>query len=64
VNYTVSLDGVVVGTPTGTSQTVTFPTAGNHTLTLTATNTFGTSAPATLTVNVIVPGKPANLRLQ
>lgn len=63
-NYTVTEDGVVLGNPTTASQAVTFTTLGTHTLTVTATNTFGTSAPATLTVVVQFPATPAGLKLQ
>ena len=63
-NYTVRQDGVVLGNPTGTTQAVTFTTVGTHTLTVTATNLWGTSAPATLVVNVVVPAVPGNMRLQ
>lgn len=64
INYTVTLDSVGIGNPTGTTQSVVFTTIGVHTLTVTATNSFGTSLPATLSVNVIIPGRPANPRLQ
>lgn len=63
-NYTVRLDGTIVGNPTIPSQTITFTTAGKHILTVTATNEWGTSGPATLNVNVVIPNNPNNLRLQ
>lgn len=63
-NYTVKLDGVVVGTPTTPSQAITFAAVGPHTLTVVAVNVWGVSAPATLTVNVVLPAAPANLRIQ
>ena len=63
-NYVVALDATTVGSPTGTTQPITFTTAGSHTLTLRAQNVWGLSPPATLVVNVVVPGTPANLRLQ
>lgn len=63
-NYTVLLDGVVIGSPTVLTQAVTFTTAGTHTLSVSAVNLWGTSPAATLTVNVIVPSKPSNTRLQ
>lgn len=63
-NYTVTLDGVVVGNPTGTTQAVTFTTAGPHTLTVTATNLWDTSSPATLNVVVVTPGSPKNPKVQ
>jgi hypothetical protein len=63
-NYTVSLDGTVIGNPTGTTQAVTFTTLGTHMLTVTSTNVFGVSGPASLTVNVVAPPPPANLKLQ
>ena len=64
INYTVRLDGTVIGTPAAPTQPVTFTTAGKHILTVTATNEWGTSGPATLNVNVVVPNNPNNLRLQ
>jgi hypothetical protein len=63
-NYRVSVDGTVIGSPTAPSQTITLATAGSHTLTVVAVNAWGDSLPSTLTVNVVVPGKPANLKLQ
>jgi hypothetical protein len=63
-NYVVRLDGVVVGSPTGTTQLVTITTAGLHTLAVRAVNMWAESPDSTLTVNVVVPVKPANLRLQ
>ena len=63
-NYVVRLDGVVIGSPTGTSQPVTFTSVGVHTLSVIATNLWGDSAPGTLTVNVVAPGQPAGLRVQ
>ena len=63
-NYTVRLDGAVAGSPTAPSQAVTFTTVGAHVLTVTATNLWGTSTPATLTVNVAPPASSANLRIQ
>lgn len=68
--YTVILDG---GTPISVdpatcaatcTQPVTFMTAAQHTLSLTATNLWGTGPPTTLTVTVIVPGAPTGLRIQ
>lgn len=68
--YTVTLDG---GTPimvdpmtcaATCTQPVTFTTAAQHTLSLTATNVWGTGPPSTLTVTVIVPGAPTGLRIQ
>jgi hypothetical protein len=61
--YTVRLDGVVIGNPTLPSQAFTVTTVGAHTLTVVATNTWGSSAPGTLNINVIVPSNPANLRV-
>jgi len=63
-NYTVTLDAATVGNPVTTSQSVTFNTLGNHTLTLTATNIFGTSAAQTLIVKVQSPGSPTGAKLQ
>ena len=63
INYTVTNDGVFVANPVGLTQTVTFTTAGAHTLTLTATNQWGTSGAASLTINIVVPGPPRNLRI-
>jgi hypothetical protein len=63
-NYVVRLNGTVVGSPTGTTQLVTITTAGLHTLAVRAVNMWAESPDSTLTVNVVVPGKPTNLRLQ
>lgn len=64
INYVVKLDTVTIGTPAGLTQAVTFTTAGMHTLTVAAVNTWGTGPATTLNVNVVVPGNPNNLRLQ
>jgi hypothetical protein len=63
-NYTVTLDGTVIGSPTVKTQSVTFTTAGAHTLTITATNLWGTSAPTPLAVNVQLPTAASNPRIQ
>ena len=63
-NYVVRLDAAIVGSPVGTTQLVTFTSLGTHTITVVAQNLWGTSAPATLVVNVISPNTPANIRLQ
>lgn len=63
-NYTVTEDGTVIGNPTVPSQSITFNSLGTHTLTVTATNSFGTSGPATLTIVVQLPTAPAGLKLQ
>ena len=64
LNYTVTLDGIVVGNPVMTTQLVTFTTAGAHVLTVTATNIWGVGPAATLNVTVIVPGRPNNVHIQ
>lgn len=63
-NYTVRLDGTLVGNPTTPTQAVVFTTAGAHALTVTATNIWGTSPATTLNVVVVIPGAPGNPRLQ
>lgn len=63
-NYTVRLDSTLVGNPTTPTQAVVFTTAGAHALTVTATNTWGTSPATTLNVNVVIPGAPGNPRIQ
>ena len=64
INYTVQLDGATIGNPTVTQQAVTFNTVGTHTLSVSATNAWGTGPAATLIVNVVVPGTPQNLQLK
>lgn len=63
-SYTVTLDGTVIGNPVTTSQAFSIPTLGVHTFTVTASNLFGTSASATLTVNVVLPTVPSGLKIQ
>lgn len=63
-NYVVRLDGVVVGSPTGTTQACTITTLGTHTFAVRAVNAWAESPDATLVVNVIAPARPANVRLQ
>jgi hypothetical protein len=64
INYVVRLDGVVIGSPTGTTQAISITTLGVHVVAVRAVNAWGESVDATLTVNVVAPAKPANLRLQ
>lgn len=64
LTYTVQLDSVTIGTPTGTTQLVTFTTGGAHVLRVSATNMWGTSGWATLNANVVGPGSPGNLHFQ
>ena len=63
-NYVVRLDNTIVGSPTGTSQPITITTLGTHTVSVTAVNLWGVSAPTTLTINVVAPAQVVNLRLQ
>lgn len=62
-SYIVRLDGTTIGTPTTTTQSVTFQTAGAHTLTVQSVNTWGAGGTATLNVLVLVPAAPGNLRI-
>jgi hypothetical protein len=64
LNYVVRLDGVVIGSPVGITQAVTFTTTGAHTLTVVAVNAWGESAPTTLSINVVAPAQPVGLRIQ
>lgn len=64
--YTMRLDG---GAPTNVSGAtltapVSIPSGGAHTITVTATNTWGIGPAATLTILVVGPSAPTNLRLQ
>jgi hypothetical protein len=63
-NYVVRLDGVVIGSPTSTTQPFTITALGSHTLTVVAVNFWGESPPGTLTVNVVAPSAPSGLRIQ
>jgi hypothetical protein len=63
-NYVVRLDGVIVGSPTGTTQACVITTAGLHVFAVRAVNLWAESPDATLTVNVVVPNKPTGLKLQ
>lgn len=63
-NYVFRLDGVIIGSPTGVTQVVTFNTAKKYTLSVVAVNDWGTSGPLTLIVDVFVPNDPTNLRKQ
>lgn len=62
--YTVTLDGTTIGTPTTPSQQFTVTTAGAHTLTVSATNLWGTSPATALAINVKLPDKPTNPKIQ
>ena len=64
LHYTVTMDGVLVGAPTATTQAVTFTTPGAHTLTVSATNQWDTGPASTLLVTVVIPTGTVNLRLQ
>jgi hypothetical protein len=64
--YIAQLDSnTAVNVPAATLCTpVTFNTNGAHTLTVKAVNIWGTSAAATLNVDVKAPAAPANSRIQ
>lgn len=62
-HYNPKLDGASLGQPTGTSVQATFTTQGPHTLTVSATNIWGTSAEATLHVVVKIPDSVKQIRL-
>lgn len=64
LNYVVTQDGVDIGSPTGVTQPFTITALGTHTFTVKAINLWGESPTGTLTVNVVLPGKPANVRIQ
>ena len=64
LHYTVTMDGVIVGSPTATTQAVIFTTPGAHTLTVSATNQWDTGPASPLVVTVIIPTMTVNLRLQ
>lgn len=63
--YDVRLDGALVASvPAATlTQNITFATVGPHTLTVTAVNTWGSSAASTLAVNVSLPNPATNMRI-
>ena len=63
-NYVVRLDGVVVGSPTGTTQAISITALGAHAVSVAAVNTWAESAPAVLNINVVGPGKPTGLKIQ
>lgn len=63
-DYLVYLDGALLGTTAGLTMPFTISTAGSHTFSVISRNAWDTSAAATLTVNVVSPGKSGNLRIQ
>ena len=63
LDYTISLDGVVVGTTATLTIPVTFTTQGAHTITAVARNIWGTGPIATLIVVVKLPDAPRNVRI-
>lgn len=63
-NYVVRLDGVIIGSPTGVEQPFTVSSSGAHVLTVVAVNAWGESIPASLTINVVVPGAVKNVRIK
>jgi len=58
------INGVILGSPTTTTQTWVVTAAGTYTVAVRAVNLWAESPDATLTVNVVVPGRPANVRIQ
>lgn len=62
--YVVRLDGAIVGSPTTTSQPITITALGAHTISVVAVNQWAESTPASLSINVVGPGKPGNVRIQ
>jgi hypothetical protein len=59
--YTVTLNGTIVGTTTGTSQPITFTSTGPQTLTVFATNATGPGPAAMLVYTVAVPLAPPTM---
>lgn len=64
LNYVVRQNGVIVGSPTGVTQSVTFPTWGVYTLTVVAVNLWAESTPSTLVVDVRMPGTPKGMGIK
>ena len=64
IDYTVTFDGVVVGTTANTSLPVTFSSLGAHTLTVTARNVWGTGPAGVLNVVVSAPGAATGIRIR
>jgi len=64
IDYTVTFDGVVVGTTANTSLPVTFTALGAHTLTVTARNLWGSGPAGTLNVVVSAPGPTTGIRIR
>jgi len=63
-HYVVRQDGAVLGSPTGTTQTVTITTLGMHTFAVRAVSLWGESVDAVLVVNVVVPGTVRNIAIR
>ena len=64
IDYTVTFDGVVVGTTSSTSLPVTFSSLGAHTLTVTARNVWGAGPAGVLNVVVSAPGAATGIRIR
>jgi hypothetical protein len=64
INYNVSLDGTSIGNPTSTSQAFTITAVGPHTLSVSATNQWGTGPSTLLNFTVVLPGAPSGLGIK
>lgn len=62
IRYEVTLNGSLVGSPTGASQVVAIPAEGTYTVGVAAVNEWGKSAEAQLIVVAVPPSMPPNLR--
>lgn len=62
-SYTVFLNGTAVGSPTGTSETVSIPAAGTYTFGVSAVNIWGESDPDTISVAISPAGKPTGIKV-
>lgn len=61
IRYEVTLNGALVGSPTGTSQVVALPAEGTYTLGVAAVNLWVKSAEAQVVLVAVSPGVPTNV---
>lgn len=63
-SYTVTLDGVLIGSPTVLQQAFSIATVGNHTFVVTSVNMWGTASAAPFVVNVVLPSVASGFNIQ
>lgn len=63
LNYNVTLNGALVGSPTTTSLVISVPAAGTYLVGVSAVNQWGENTPTTVSVKINTPGQIVNIKI-